>query len=289
MIALQPELNELHVLKLDLCEAIQLIEDTMQKSDSTLLEESDEDFPEAVLEEFFQLQKSLTITPSTSVSSEFGKWEQYTKGFGSRMLAKMGYKSGGPLGRVDRDPCLGPVIVDPVPIRILPPGKSLDYIGQLEGRLPKKRGGKGGGVRGGRGEDNQSMKGDVFKMVKVLGSGPASIADAQDFAREENKKREIKHQSGLEEMRRGKKFSEKDLRKRLLDLQEEEKSLAGFVTEAQNHAARHSSSTGMAALQKTYTKNMIDKKERLSRLKSERIEIEKFLARQQNSFSMLHS
>ncbi|KAK2165501.1 hypothetical protein LSH36_49g04016 [Paralvinella palmiformis] len=60
---------------------------------------------------------------STSV---LGEWENYTKGIGSRLMSKMGYVAGQGLGRE----CQGRV--EPVPIQLLPQGKSLDKIMELK-------------------------------------------------------------------------------------------------------------------------------------------------------------
>jgi len=51
-----------------------------------------------------------------------GSWEQYTKGFGSKIMSKMGYIHGSGLG-VNRDGR-----VEPVPAVIYPTGKSLGRL-----------------------------------------------------------------------------------------------------------------------------------------------------------------
>ncbi|KAL0274083.1 UNVERIFIED_CONTAM: hypothetical protein PYX00_006599 [Menopon gallinae] len=58
-------------------------------------------------------------------SSALGDWEKFTKGFGSRIMAKMGYIHGSGLGRE------GKGRVEPVSAVILPAGKSLDHCMML--------------------------------------------------------------------------------------------------------------------------------------------------------------
>ncbi|XP_013410712.1 zinc finger CCCH-type with G patch domain-containing protein [Lingula anatina] len=55
-----------------------------------------------------------------------GEWEAYTKGIGSKLMLKMGYVMGEGLGKN------GEGRAEPVPIKLLPPGKSLDKIMELQ-------------------------------------------------------------------------------------------------------------------------------------------------------------
>ncbi|EGD72021.1 hypothetical protein PTSG_00037 [Salpingoeca rosetta] len=57
-----------------------------------------------------------------AADADFGSWEQYSKGIGSKILAKFGYKHGQGLGSDAQGR------VNPVPVQVLPQGKSLDYI-----------------------------------------------------------------------------------------------------------------------------------------------------------------
>lgn len=55
------------------------------------------------------------------VDDSFGEWEKFTKGFGTKIMEKLGYVKGSGLGKNNDGRC------DPVPARLYIQGKSLDY------------------------------------------------------------------------------------------------------------------------------------------------------------------
>ena len=57
--------------------------------------------------------------PVETHNNTFGQWEKYTRGIGSKLMAKMGYVYGSGLGRG------GEGRTEPVQAMVFPPGRSL--------------------------------------------------------------------------------------------------------------------------------------------------------------------
>ncbi|XP_034761651.2 zinc finger CCCH-type with G patch domain-containing protein-like [Acipenser ruthenus] len=105
---------------------------------------------------------------TSSCSSGFAGWEAHTRGFGSKLMAKMGYEFGKGLGKNAEGR------VEPVQAVVLPKGKSLDECAELlqkkkEGK-PRKRRRKG---RNGPGASTERKpKQNVFDFLNdKLGAG----------------------------------------------------------------------------------------------------------------------
>ncbi|KAK9498287.1 hypothetical protein O3M35_002956 [Rhynocoris fuscipes] len=91
---------------------------------------NDEEVVDRDLEEFRMRQHQDTMV-DMSLSREqpgqkLGQWEQFTKGIGSKLMAKMGYIVGTGLGKS------GEGILQPVEAVVLPAGKSLDHCMNLK-------------------------------------------------------------------------------------------------------------------------------------------------------------
>ncbi|XP_029633880.1 zinc finger CCCH-type with G patch domain-containing protein [Octopus sinensis] len=72
----------------------------------------------------------MYVAPKTTVA--LGEWETHTKGIGSQLMAKMGYIAGQGLGRNNEGK------IEPIPIEVLPAGKSLDTVMKLKEEASNK-------------------------------------------------------------------------------------------------------------------------------------------------------
>ncbi|XP_041081148.1 zinc finger CCCH-type with G patch domain-containing protein-like isoform X2 [Polyodon spathula] len=105
---------------------------------------------------------------TSSCSSGFAGWEAHTRGFGSKLMVKMGYEFGKGLGRNAEGR------VEPVQAVVLPKGKSLDQCAEL---LQKKKEGKQGkrrrkGRNGPGTSTERKPKQNVFDFLnEKLGAG----------------------------------------------------------------------------------------------------------------------
>ncbi|CAF4065275.1 unnamed protein product [Adineta steineri] len=82
------------------------------------------------------VSNAIQDIPSSSTDQprlgNLGVWEKHTRGIGSKLLAKMGYKAGQGLGVRNQG------LVNPIEARVLPKGRSLDAVLELKkkNRLP---------------------------------------------------------------------------------------------------------------------------------------------------------
>lgn len=104
-------------------------DDDEEGSDLSSLSDSDDQLshPQTSVVSFDNRQQDTFVELSLSRPSDrIGSWEQFTKGIGSKLMAKMGYVVGCGLGKN------GEGIVKPVEAQVLPAGKSLDHCMNLK-------------------------------------------------------------------------------------------------------------------------------------------------------------
>ena len=100
-----------------------------QDSDDEKADESDENEPKDDTPEDEEEETFAPIVLSVAGGGRLGEWEGHTKGVGSALMAKMGWRGGG-LGKEEEGRR------EPVEARLYPQGKSLDwcmerrYVGQ---------------------------------------------------------------------------------------------------------------------------------------------------------------
>nr|CAB3267944.1 zinc finger CCCH-type with G patch domain-containing protein-like [Phallusia mammillata] len=80
---------------------------------------------------------SMTAARKTIDLDKVGSWEQHTRGIGSKIMMKFGYKLGQGLGKE------GEGRVEPVPVVVLPQGKSLDHCMNIKEKKQQKQEEKG--------------------------------------------------------------------------------------------------------------------------------------------------
>ncbi|KAK1289259.1 Zinc finger CCCH domain-containing protein 18 [Acorus calamus] len=119
-------------------------EDNSTPDDSDSLEEGNDSDNETISEGLGFHEATTLPRGVQTETAVFAKWEHHTRGIASKMMASMGYKEGMGLG------VTGQGMVDPIPVKVLPPGQSLDHALESrdtedkEGSQSKKR------SRGGR-------------------------------------------------------------------------------------------------------------------------------------------
>jgi hypothetical protein len=197
-----------------------------------------------------------------------GVWEEHTRGIGSKLMAKMGYITGQGLGKLSQGRS------EPVPIQLIPQGKSLDKIMELKEKAGdrdifnvSKKMGKKKHVKKTK-ESSQKSSSDVFHFInRKLGGKKGNIKELVHHQNQKAKHAPVRiHEKELSSR------SDRNLNVQLLKTEEEIRKTENELVKLNQALKRHDKKDeGMA---KQYRAKIVKTERYLQELKASERTIE---------------
>eukprot|EP00922_Rhytidocystis_sp_ex-Travisia-forbesii_P064794 GHVS01096224.1.p1 GENE.GHVS01096224.1~~GHVS01096224.1.p1 ORF type:complete len:324 (+),score=72.63 GHVS01096224.1:122-973(+) len=180
---------------------------------------------------------------------QFGAWMKHTSGLGLKMLQKYGYEIGTAIGRR----CEG-ALVNPIPIVVHPPRKSLDFIASAKRKAVRT---DGSSIPKRRKEEEASM----FALLNKSNGGRGLMNSTTTVAKGD-------HEEKMRTLRKAT-IKESDLRKEILMCEHQIREVEEQVKHAEDNLNRHKGVGGVGQLLSVYSQQVTTSSHKLRKLREQ--------------------